>query len=44
MHIFRSGLQNDFEFSRILNYWCLNYRGSTVIAFANSTDPDETVH
>ena len=24
------GLQNDFELLRILNYWSLNYRGSTV--------------
>ena len=31
IHIFRSGLQNDFELSPILNYWSLNYRGSTVI-------------
>ena len=28
-HIFKSGLQNDFELLRILNYWSLNYRGST---------------
>ena len=31
MHIFKSGLQNDFELLRILNYWSLNYRGSTVV-------------
>ena len=30
MHIFKSGLQTDFELLRILNYWSLNYRGSTV--------------
>ena len=30
IHIFKSGLQNDFELLRILNYWSLNYRGSTV--------------
>ena len=30
MHIFKSGLQNDFELLRILNYWSLNYRSSTV--------------
>ena len=34
MHIFKSGLQNDFELLRILNYWSLDYRGSTV--YANS--------
>ena len=31
IHIFKSGLQNDFELLRILNYWSLNYRGSTVV-------------
>ena len=30
IHIFQLGLQNDFELLRILNYWSLNYRGSTV--------------
>ena len=30
IHVFKSGLQNDFESLRILNYWSLNYRGSTV--------------
>ena len=30
IHILKSGLQNDFELLRILNYWSLNYRGSTV--------------
>ena len=30
IHIFKSVLQNDFELLRILNYWSLNYRGSTV--------------
>ena len=34
IHIFESGLQNDFELLRFLNYWSLNYRGSTVYAFA----------
>ena len=28
---FKLGLQNDFELLRILNYWSLNYRGSTVV-------------
>ena len=30
IHIYKSGLQNDFELLRILNYWSLNYRDSTV--------------
>ena len=30
MHTYKSGLQNDFELLRILNYWSLSYRGSTV--------------
>ena len=30
IHIFQLGLQNNFELLRILNYWSLNYRGSTV--------------
>ena len=30
MHILQLGFQNDFELLRILNYWSLNYRGSTV--------------
>ena len=32
MHIYiiYLGLQNDFELLRILNYWSLNYRGSTI--------------
>ena len=33
IHIFKSGLQNDFELLRILNYWCLNNGGSTVFSF-----------
>ena len=33
IHIFRLGLQNDFELSRIFNYWSLNYRSSTVFVF-----------
>ena len=35
--IFKSGLQNDFELLRILNYWSLNYRGSTVFYFLAAT-------
>ena len=35
IYIFKSGLQNDFELLRILNYWSLNYRGSTVITSSN---------
>ena len=31
MHTYKLGLQNDFELLRILNYWSLNYRGSTVL-------------
>ena len=31
IHIYKLGLQNDFELLRILNYWSLNYRGSTVL-------------
>ena len=31
MHTYISvGTSNDFELLRILNYWSLNYRGSTV--------------
>ena len=30
IHIFKLGLQNDFALLRILNYWSLNYRGSSV--------------
>ena len=30
IHILKLGLHNDFELLRILNYWNLNYRGSTV--------------
>ena len=34
IHILKLGLQNDFELLRILNYWSLNYRGSTVHLYA----------
>ena len=34
MHIFKSGLQNDFELLTIFNYRSLNYRGSTVFEMA----------
>ena len=33
MHTHISGLQNDFELLRILNYWSLNYRSSIVLFF-----------
>ena len=36
IHILQLGLQNDFELLRILNYWSLNYRGSTVTCHAAS--------
>ena len=37
IHISKLGLQNDFELLRILNYWSLNYRGSTVFFLYTST-------
>ena len=40
IHIFKLGLQNDFELLRILNYWSLNYRGSTV--HVNKMHPSPT--
>ena len=38
MHTYTSvGLQNDFELLRVLNYWSLNYRGSTVLCYFITT-------
>ena len=42
--IFKSGLQNDFDLLRILNYWSLNYRGSTVLGVQRLTYVTSVIH
>ena len=37
------GLQNEFELLRILNYWSLNYRGSTVLSTQKADSADDNL-
>ena len=42
IHIIKLGLQNDFELLRILNYWSLNYWGSSVVLYKKDHSRERT--